>query len=326
MGNLLDAQAGKFPMDHKAIFTGSSNAGLTIDGIIAERATIYEDRGSTWYMQLSTVRDEIRAFWGPNKAVSAISVQMAHEYQNYLREKGNGPNTIAKKIKTLRGLVSQKIAAGEYQGLNPFALVKTSSVPVKKLKLTWEEVKAIEELKLVGVINDFRNLFLFSFYAQGMRFENCILLKKSDITAAGIRYQMNKGKKTREISINPKLQVIIDDYQGTDPSGYLFPFVKAGQGPQDPRRWKHEKDTINTMANAYLKRIAILAGIEKPITMHIARHTFAYLLKVHQSDTGQANIYVIQQALGHSDIKTTEMYLAALDDDQVNKAVSGMWK
>ncbi|HVB03532.1 MAG TPA: Arm DNA-binding domain-containing protein, partial [Chitinophagaceae bacterium] len=131
MGNLLDAQAGKFPMDHKAIFTGSSNAGLTIDGIIAERATIYEDRGSTWYMQLSTVRDEIRAFWGPNKAVSAISVQMAHEYQNYLREKGNGPNTIAKKIKTLRGLVSQKIAAGEYQGLNPFALVKTSSVPVK---------------------------------------------------------------------------------------------------------------------------------------------------------------------------------------------------
>ncbi|MGH7239868.1 MAG: tyrosine-type recombinase/integrase, partial [Candidatus Saccharimonadales bacterium] len=64
---------------------------------------------------------------------------------------------------------------------------------------------------------------------------------------------------------------------------------------------------------------------EKNVTFHVARHTFADLLKKYQSEKGKSDIYLIQEALGHSDVKTTETYLGSLGNDEVNTQVNEMF-
>lgn len=324
MKNLLDAEAGKFPLLAKAIFSGNPSTGMTLGRLLDERANYFSENESSWYYRLRSIKKELLECWGKDMELNEITLKEVEQYQFFLNKRGNSNNTIAKKMKTVRTLIKKKMELGEYVGKNSFAALKMNLTPVRKEKLTWEELRALEEVKLVGKIDDVRKLFLFSFHAQGMRFENCILLMREDIKEDKITYRMNKGKKIREILIHPKLKAIIDYYlERSQGSPYLFPFVE--KAPKNANSWRHKKDELNALVNKYLKRIAILAGIEKNLTMHIARHTFAYLLKKYQADRGESNIYVIQEALGHSDIKTTQMYLESLDDDRINKAIVGMY-
>ena len=74
-----------------------------------------------------------------------------------------------------------------------------------------------------------------------------------------------------------------------------------------------QKDVVipvitNQKMNAYLKEIADLARIEKHLTTHLARHTFATL-----SLSNHVPIETISKMLGHSDIKTTQIYAKMQD-------------
>lgn len=70
--------------------------------------------------------------------------------------------------------------------------------------------------------------------------------------------------------------------------------------------------------NAYLKEIADLAGIRKHLTTHVARHTFASI-----SLSNQVSIEVISKILGHSDIKTTQIY-AKMQDQAIYDGMAAM--
>ena len=323
MQRLMDAEAGLLSIDHKTIFKGEKEVGISFSKLLTEKADYYEKKGSKRsFRRCLQMKDEIESCFEKKIALSEMTIENVRKLELWLREK-NEANTIKKKFSRLAGLVNEQKNLGKYAGINAFKLVKIQGTDIVKEKLTWEEIGCIENLKLSGMTEKVRDLFLFSFYAHGMRFGDCILFKKSDAKKV-IYYKTQKNEKHISLVINKRLSEIIEKYLKKDSENvYLFNLVKK----EFTTKWEFEdeKSSLNANVNNYLKRIAILAGIEKHISFHIARHSFAQLLKEYQSKTGKSDIYVIQQALGHSDIKTTQAYLSSLDNEKVNESVNEMF-
>lgn len=73
--------------------------------------------------------------------------------------------------------------------------------------------------------------------------------------------------------------------------------------------------TKNALINKYLKQVAKLAKIEKPVSFHIARHSFGRIAKIKNIDNG-----VLKNLFAHSSIKVTEAYMGDFDTEQTDKA------
>jgi len=273
------------------------------------------------------MRQELIECWGTDMPLTQITVAKVEKLVTWLKKKNN-LNTTRKKLSRLAGLIDLQIRTGQYAGINAFALVKVSGQDIEKTKLTWEELRAIEDLPLRDFTAIARDLFMFSFYGHGMRFADCVLFTREAaekaVQKAGIAYQTGKNLRRLKVANTGPLEAIMLRYLEDNEGIYLFPILKKKYA--DKWDFEDDKNSTNTLVNTYLKKIAIMAGIDKEISFHIARHTFAHLMKKYQSEKGQSNIYLIQQALGHKDIKTTQMYLASLEDEDVNKEVAGMLK
>lgn len=246
-----------------------------------------------------------------------ITPDLLRNFESFLVGLGNVNNTRHKKFEFLGKFYADAIKEEKAQGPNHFKDYKISQKPVKKEKLTDAEVQAIEALQLKpGAVNDARNLWLFSYYCKGNRFETCIICRRDMIVAGRVLFKMNKGEKHVSVKIHSRLKAIIDQYQGT--GAYLFPYIKVL--PADKKSYLKKIDSLNVIVNRNLKIVAKLAGIEKDLTFHIARHTFAFHLK-KKTDS----IHTIKDSLGHSRSSTTEIYLQALDDEHLDKELDKLY-
>lgn len=246
-----------------------------------------------------------------------LTADLMRNFEAFLIKQGNVNNTRHKKFEFLGKFYTDAMNEGKAEGPNQFKLYKIQQKPVKKEKLTETEVKAIEELQLKpGAVNDARNLWLFSYYCKGNRFETCITCKRDMITNGRVIIKMNKGEKFMSVKIHSRLQAIIDQYAGD--SEFLFPYIK--ELPAGKKSYIDKIDSLNVVVNRNLKIVAELAGIEKVLTFHIARHTFAFHLK-KKTDS----IHVIKDSLGHSRSNTTEQYLQSLDDEILDKEMDKLY-
>lgn len=246
-----------------------------------------------------------------------LTQDLLRRFEAFLIKQGNVNNTRHKKFEFLGKFYTDAVNDGKALDPNPFKLYKITTKPVKKEKLTEAQITAIEGLKLKpGPVNDARNLFLFSYYCKGNRFETCITCKRSMIRDGRVYLKMNKGEKFISVKIHQRLQAIIDQYAGDNV--FLFPYIK--ELPKTAKAYKGVIDSLNVIVNRNLKIVAELAGITIPLTFHIARHTFAFHLK-KKSD----NIHVIKDSLGHSKSHTTEIYLQALDDEALDNEMDKLY-
>lgn len=269
----------------------------------------YEARGNVAaFNRLKTNIGYLKEAWGGDVLLSALTKQHAEAYANYRFGKGNTASTVKKNLADL-AVVLNNI---EHEGRNVFSdYAKTiKAQPVQRDRLSPTEIKALEEVPLKGLYDLARDMFLFSFYCHGMRFESVATFEPGMISEGVIYYRMNKGKKLREIEIHDKLQAIINKYT---PGKYLFPVIK-----KEFTDWTKKEviGSANTLMNTHLKRVGIIAGIEKHIHFHMARHTFASIAL--KKGVGYS---VLKDALGHSKYTTTQGYLDSLSDDHINAAV-----
>lgn len=246
-----------------------------------------------------------------------IDQDLLREFDAFLINLGNGNNTRNKKFEFLGKFYTDAVNDGKAQDPNPFKQYKIQTKPVKKEKLTEAEISAIENLKLKpGPVNDARNLFLFSYYCKGNRFETCITCRRDMVSGGRIIFKTNKGEKYISVKIHGRLQAIIDQYAGD--GIFLFPFIK--ETPKTKKEYIKTIDSLNVIVNRNLKTVATLAGISKALTFHIARHTFAFHLK-KKTDS----VHVIKDSLGHSRSSTTEQYLQALDDEYLDSELDKLY-
>ena len=155
--------------------------------------------------------------------------------------------------------------------------------------LSEEEVAAI----LKTITNIKHKALIMTIYSGGLRISELINLKVKDIDSdrMQIRVQQSKGKKDRYTLLSQKTLLILRQYfKEYKPKEWLF----EGEGDGE-----YSQKAIQNI----LKRAVLKAGIKKRITVHSLRHSFA----THLLENG-TDLRYIQNLLGHSNSKTTEIY------------------
>lgn len=164
-----------------------------------------------------------------------------------------------------------------------------------KRKSTLPDVLSIEEIKQVlDSIDNLKHKAIISLiYSCGLRISECINLKNIDIDSKRmlIKIVQGKGKKDRLVQLSPKLLNLLRDYyKEYKPKVHLF----QGQSKDEYSARSIQK---------ILKKALEKCKIKKRITVHSLRHSFA----THLVEQG-TDIRIIQEILGHKDIRTTQIY------------------
>ena len=216
-----------------------------------------------------------------------LNLQFLDDFDYYLKtEKKQEQITINKTIQRLRAPINQAISEG-YLDRDPFVLFKSKTVRKTVIFLTTDELKTLEEAllqqKRLVVIQD---LFIFCCYTGLAYFEMANLEKQHiQIGFDGINWILMKREKTQRqiaIPILPKAQAIIDKY--TNENNKVLPSIS------------------NQKFNSYLKEIAAIVGIDKRLTHHIARKTFASTVLLYND----VPMEIVSELLGHSNITITQ--------------------
>jgi integrase/recombinase XerD len=245
------------------------------------------------------------------------------DFENYLRSKNISINTIHTQIRRVRAIYNSAIAEGIISTNNyPFIGYKLPKIqPARKERLNEDEVNSIINLNLVknSLIENVRQSWLLSYYCAGIRVEDLLTLKSSNISEGRINYQMNKTGNLKSIRISDKIAVILDYFKDQNRSSqFILPFLSDDILKLDKNGKEYNKQISSKTAllNKYLKEIAKLAGINKKLSNHIARHSFANNIRKKTND-----IHAIKNALGHSSIKVTEMYLDSFDELKLDEVM-----
>ncbi len=225
-----------------------------------------------------------------------ITYTFLKEFEAYLREKGNSVNTIAKHLRQLRTLVNEAINQGYiHADAYPFRKFKIKQETGRHEFLTPDELRKLENLQVSDKrLRHVLDAFLFCCYV-GLRFSDfCQLSPANFIRVNGKRWLHFKSIKTGveirlplHLLFDGRALAILDKYDISD-------FANLGS---------------NSETNKALVELAALARIKKHITYHTARHTCATLL-IHQG----VPITTVQKLLGHTSVKTTEIYSEILSN------------
>lgn len=323
------------PADITTIFNTAEKprtSGKSFSDYLLHRSKQYYQQGKIgMYRIAERFSREVKEYFG-NITAKEIDLDKVRDFDGWLTtEKENTQNGRRKKFAFYSQFYGELMEEGKAPGPNPFRKYRINKVPVKKEKLTVKEIEALEKVELKDPnLNDARNLFLFAYYCKGIRFEIAVTMKKADIKNGRLYFQTNKGRKHLSVAIHPRLRQIIAQYKKLD-SPFIFPMI-AGKDIETvlayyEKETKENKDKYmrvlyirNSIQNERLQKAAKLAGVKTHISMHVARHTFAYHLKQNTD-----NIHVIKDALGHSTSQQTEDYLKQLDDETIDREVAKLY-
>jgi integrase/recombinase XerD len=319
-----DCRLQNIPIDLELVFKAVKSHNFT--SYLMHRAKQHKEAEQVEMMnKCNRYVKEFTYCFGRDIYFSEITQDLLRRYETWLqkanpelKKKVNVENTRHKKFEFLAKYYKNAMDEGKAQAPNPFAQYSIKTTPVHKQKLTKEQFKAIEELPLKpGKLCLARDIFLFSYYCKGARFETCLLMKKSAITNGRLHFRANKGLKFLSVQIHPKLQALIDRYIDNN-TDTIFGRVD-GEFPNKTKR-RSKIGSENYMVNRELKKVAELCEIAIPLSMHHARHSLAFHLKKNKAD-----IHAIKQALGHSRTQTTEIYLTDLDDESIDPVMNEIY-
>jgi integrase/recombinase XerD len=256
-------------------------------------------------------------------AFQEIDVKFLNEFQSYLKVNGRNQTTIHGYLKIIRAIFYKAIEYGLItQFQNPFLSFRLKLGKPDRSKLTEDEIKIIEELKLPegDLIWHVRNTFMFAFYTAGIRISDLLMLKWSNILNGRLIYQMHKTGKVHSLKITDQAKKILNYYGPKEVDEYIFPFFRSDIDYTNPMFLHNQISAKTALINKYLKFIAEKAGINKNISTHTARHSFADIARKKTN-----NIYNLSKTLGHSDLKITEAYLASFDEDAVDSTLDDVF-
>ena len=243
-------------------------------------------------MTTITVLQEFR----PGLDFKDITYTFLKDFEVHLKEKGNSVNTVAKHMRQLRTLVNEAINQGYIPSdAYPFRKYKIKQEKGRKEFLTPDELKRLENLDVDKKLRHVLDAFLFCCYT-GLRFSDfCQLSPANFIKVNGKRWLHFTSIKTG-VELRLPLHLLFEGKALTVLERYDIVTDFAKIGP-------------NSEANKYLAQLAAFARIRKHITYHTARHTCATLL-VHQG----VPITTVQKLLGHTSVRTTEVYSEVLSN------------
>jgi len=261
----------------------------------------------------------LEKYAGTNILFDTITVDWLKKYEKAMLNEGKSYTTVSMYIRSMRALFNEAKAAGVIKEAQyPFGKGKYE-IPTgkgRKMALTLQQIKQIiTYTDGAEATAHYRDLWFFSYLCNGININDMLKLKYANIDGDELHFyrsktlHTSKEKKEIEALLTPEMQQIIERWGNPDrnPTNYVFPFLT---GNETPLEQKNRVKDITRRINKHMKKIGNSLGIAG-ISTYTARHSFASVLK-----RSGANIAYISESLGHSDLKTTENYLASFEKEE----------
>ena len=228
-----------------------------------------------------------------------INYKFLDAFDIYLKQKFKvHQNTAWNYHKHLRRVLNLAMSM-DYISKNPYNKFKVGLEETHREFLTLEELSRLEEKQIqIERLNAVRDIFVFACYT-GLSYSDISKLNRNHIRIGSdkkewIIIDRTKTNNRCRIPILPKAKEILklyENYPKNLSNGFLLPVL------------------TNQKMNSYLKELGDICGINKNITMHMARHTFATSITLGNG----VPIETVSKILGHTSLKTTQIYAKILD-------------
>jgi len=217
------------------------------------------------------------------------------DFHNFLKvDKGLSINSSEKLMRIFKRITTRAFKDGLIPR-DPFSSYKIKKVKTDSGYLTMEEFQRFYDFQTDNArLQKVRDIFIFA-CLTGLDYSTTRALRSEHIIARDSgRFIVIPREKTNvisEIKLLSQAEKIIAKYHGTQAGGFVLPVMS------------------NAKYNQYLKEIALIIGIDKRVSTHLARHTFATTITYANG----VSIDAIQKMLGHTKIATTQIYARMMD-------------
>lgn len=245
--------------------------------------------------------------------LDSITSRTMQDFEAWHRRRGVTSNTISFYTRILRAVYNRAVEDDIIEDRFPFRHVYTGVDKTVKRALPLAVIKKIKllDLSMTPQLDYARDMFLLSFYLRGMSFIDMAFLKKTDLKGGYVTYCRRKTGQRLIIEWTKEMQCILDKYPENS-TDYLLPIIRS-TGINERCSYRNTGYNINYS----LKQIAGMVGVAIPLTLYVARHSWASAAKAKGIP-----ISVISEGMGHDSESTTRIYLASLDTSVVDRANS----
>ena len=268
-----------------------------------------KERTSETYKQMLFSFMKFRS--GEDLSFDMVNEGLIFQYESHMRISDLCRNTTSFYLRIFRSIYNRAVEDGLTEQSYPFKRVYTGVDKTSKRAINLKEIKKIKDLDLsqMPALDFARDIFLFSFYTRGMSFVDIAYLKKKNLVNGFVVY--NRRKTGQQLVI--KWEKFMDDIIVRHPneqSTFLLPIITREDGTE-------RKQYLNSMLliNKHLKKIAELAKINIPLTMYVARHSWASI-----AQSQNIPMRVISLGMGHDNEETTRIYLASIQTSVIDSA------
>lgn len=238
------------------------------------------------------------------------------DYHSFLLQDGVAVNTISVYMRSLRAIYNRAIKEGIVSASDyPFKSYTIKNERTISRALTTEEMYKIITLKLdpKTPIYHWRNFFVLSFYLIGINFADLLTLTTKDIIDGRVIYRRSKTGKLYSVKLHANTIAMLKLYRPLSDKEYLLPVLNSGV--KDKVKLKNDAKQAVKTCNKYLKKIAYMCGINKPVSTYYARYAFANIAR----SLGYSKD-LIAEALGHEyGNRVTGIYLDNYDNEVIDK-------
>jgi len=250
-----------------------------------------------------------------------INVAFLRKYEDYLLgEVKNKINTVSANLKIIRRILNDAIRQGLIKrDDDPFFSYRLKNETSHKEYLTETELEAIEKLTLPvdSKIALSRDMYIFSAYAGGIRISDILTLRWKNFDGERLHFKTIKTNRDVMVKLPNTAMDILKRYQPekVKPTDLIFPFIKPELDLSKPMIVHNAISSANAHINKNLKTIAERAKIQKKISFHTSRHTFAT-----RALRKGMRIEYVSKLLGHASIEETQIY-AKIVNEELDKAM-----
>ena len=247
---------------------------------------------------------------GKDFAVTAMDGILASRYEQWLLKMGIMRNTSSFYMRVLRAVYNRAVRKKLTTDQRPFDKVYTGIAKTKKRAVDIDVIRQLATMAITDEQERFaRDMFMFSFFTQGMSFVDMAYLKKTDIVDNMLTYYRRKTGQQIQVTWTERMQQLVDANPLPNDL-YLLPIIR-NSGQKERSQLRHRQYQINEKLQELAKRL----GLQQSLTMYVARHSWASIAR-----SLGIPLEVISHGMGHNSESTTRIYLKEIDNSQLANA------
>ena len=297
----------------ESVFGADVTSGSLLDEIALVAKQSATVGTADYYKDLARVVKNFK----PKTDLADIDVSWLESFERYMRKREMKDTSMSAYMRALRSVcnkaIKRKAITRDWYPFTNYSIAHFSKDTAKRA-ISIEEIRMLESAKVPAYWHFARDLFLFSFYNQGMNFKDIALLTEKHINAGRIEFQRSKTDRRYSIQLNEISLAIMAKYKGQSP--YCFPILLDMDST--PEQVQFRLKNVRRRVNKQLREVAKIAGVDVHLlSFYSGRHSYATIL-YHKG----ASVSQVQAALGHKSERTTATYLKSFDNsvlDELNK-------